>query len=178
MEYELAALNLLDFWARYSFNQAPKIQFGQYKARYNTERVISSGRLQTAFKKSGFSWQQEFHWKRIYDRLENTSRTLNGNYFQLGTFPVTHIKKFPKQLELAARYAIFYPDLGIEQFKEEEFTFSLNWFFKGHPNKLTAEVGCLGTGRKGHHGTVLILPVMGMPKQVSGGIPMASCIDY
>ena len=48
MEYELAALNLLDFWAIYSFNKAVRIQAGQYKARYNTERIISSGRLQTA----------------------------------------------------------------------------------------------------------------------------------
>ena len=48
MEYELAASNLLDFWAIYSFNKAIKIQVGQYKARYNTERVVSSGKLQTA----------------------------------------------------------------------------------------------------------------------------------
>ena len=45
MEYELAASNLLDFWAIYSFNKAIKIQIGQYKARYNTERIVSSGRL-------------------------------------------------------------------------------------------------------------------------------------
>ncbi len=272
MEYELAAPSLLDFWAIYSFNKALKIQFGQYKARYNTERIISSGRLQTAdrsiltrtftidrqtgltvfgnlngrgalnfsywlavlsgtgagkfipdddalmwkfrgqwnmfgeemsfvssdieqlsawrgylaggfvtnqskftrfsssgggqligypdtsqagqyrinqfiietaFKKSGFSWQQEFHWKRIHDNLDNTSKTLDGNYFQLGTFPVTYIKKFPKQLELATRYAFYFHDLSTAQSKVEEFTFSLNWFFKGHRNKLTTEISYL-----------------------------------
>ena len=274
MEYELAASNLLDFWAIYSFNKAIKIQVGQYKARYNTERIVSSGRLQTAdrsiltrpftidrqtgltvfgnlsgqgalnfsywfavfsgigrgqfvpeddklmwkfrgqwnmfgkemsfvssdinqlpewrgylaggmvtnqsqftrfsqsggghlddypdpsqpgqyrvkqffaetaFKKSGFSWQQEFHWKRIHDKLDNTSRILGGNYFQFGTFPVTYIKKFPKQLELAARYALYMPYLHLtgwdaSQFSEKEYTISLNWFFKGHTNKLTSEV--------------------------------------
>ena len=274
MEYELAASSLLDFWAIYSFSKAIKIQVGQYKARYNTERIVSSGRLQTAdrsiltrpftidrqtgltvfgnlsgkgalnfsywlavfsgtgrgqfvpeddklmwkfrgqwnmfgqemsfvssdiiqlpawrgylaggvvtnqsqftrfsqngggqlrgypdpsqsgqyrvnqffietaFKKSGFSWQQEFHWKRIKDRLDNTSRTLGGNYFQLGTFPVTYIRKFPKQLELAARYALYlpylyFPELNATQYSEKEYTFSLNWFFKGHMNKLTSEV--------------------------------------
>jgi phosphate-selective porin OprO/OprP len=272
MEYELAASILLDFWASYSFNKALKIQFGQYKARYNTERVVSSGRqqtaersiltrpftidrqtgltvfgnlngrgalnfsywmavfsgtgrgkfipdddvlmwkfrgqwnmfgeemsfvssdieqlsawrgylaggfvtnqsqftrfsqngggqligypdtsqagqyrinqffIETAFKKSGFSWQQEFHWKRIHDNLANTSRTLDGNYFQLGTFPVTYIKKFPEQLELAARYAFYIPDLSTTKSKVEEFTFSLNWFFKGHSNKLTTDISYL-----------------------------------
>ena len=48
MEYELAASSLLDFWAIYSFNRSLKIQVGQYKARYNTERIVSSGRQQTA----------------------------------------------------------------------------------------------------------------------------------
>ena len=48
MEYELAASRLLDFWAIYSFSRGIRIQIGQYKARYNTERIISSGRLQTA----------------------------------------------------------------------------------------------------------------------------------
>jgi hypothetical protein len=110
-------------------------QSGQYR--------INQFFIETAFKKSGFSWQQEFHWKRIHDRLDKTSRTLDGNYIQLGTFPVTYIKKFPKQLELAARYAIYYPDLSMEQFNEQEFTFSLNWFFKGHSNKLTTEVSYL-----------------------------------
>jgi hypothetical protein len=274
MEYELAASNLLDFWAIYSFNGAVKIQVGQYKARYNTERVVSSGRLQTAdrsiltrpftidrqtgltvfgnlrgkgalnfsywlavfsgtgrgqfvpeddklmwkfrgqwnmfgeemgfvssdikqlpawrgylaggfvtnqsqftrfsqngggqlrgyddpsqpgqyrinqffietaFKKSGFSWQQEYHWKRIYDNLNNSTRTLSGNYFQLGTFPVTYLNKFPKQLELAARYALYMPNIYVPDpdpvlIREEEFTFILNWFFKGHANKLTTEI--------------------------------------
>jgi len=274
MEYELAASSLLDFWAIYSFNKAIKIQVGQYKARYNTERIVSSGRLQTAdrsiltqpftidrqtgltvfgnlsgkgalnfsywfavfsgtgrgqfvpeddklmwkfrgqwnmfgkemsfvssdinllptwrgylagglvtnqsqytrfsqggggqlrgypdtsqpgqyrinqyfietaFKKSGFSWQQEFHWKKIHDKLENNYRTMSGNYIQLGTFPVTYIKKFPKQLELAARYALYFPtldftDLNTVQYSEKEYTISLNWFFKGHSNKLTSEI--------------------------------------
>ena len=272
MEYELASSNLLDFWAIYSFNKAIRVQAGQYKARYNTERIISSGRLQTAdrsiltrpftidrqtgltvfgnisgpgvlnfsywmavfsgigrgqfihdddalmwtfrgqwnmfgeemgfvssdikqlsawrgylaggfvtnqsqftrfsqngggqlrgypdpgepgqyrvnqffvetaFKKSGFSWQQEFHWKRIHDNLDNTSRTLGGNYYQLGTFPVTYIKNFPKQLELAARYSFYFPDLSTTNSGEQEITFSLNWFFKGLNNKLTAEISYL-----------------------------------
>jgi hypothetical protein len=272
MEYELVTSRLLDFLVIYSFNKAINIQAGQYKARYNTERIISSGRLQTAdrsilnrpftidrqtgltlfgtlsgqgalnfsywlavfsgtgrgrfvpdddalmwkfrgqwnmfgeemdfaasdikrlqewrgylaggvvtnqsqftrfsqngggqlrwypetglpgqyrinqffletaFKKSGFSWQQEFHWKRIHDNLDDSHRTLGGNYFQLGTFPVTYLARFPEKLELAARYAAYFPELSTIQFSEQEFTFSLNWFFIGHSNKLTAEIGYL-----------------------------------
>jgi hypothetical protein len=63
----------------------------------------------------------------------------------LGSFPVTYIKKFPEQLEIAARYAwytpnMYIPDTNSSFNQEREFTFSLNWFFKGHTNKLTSEV--------------------------------------
>ena len=268
-EYEVAASNLLDFWAVYSFRPAFKIRAGQYKARYNTERVISSGRQQTAdrsiltrpftidrqigltlfgdlegegllnfsywaavfgglgrglpspdddqvmwqfrgqwnmfgrkmsfvgsdlekstlwrgylaagavtnqsqytrfsqsgggqlrgypdpsqpgqyrihqwfaetaFKKSGISWQQELHWKQIRDQVNGSIRTLMGNYIQLGSFPEVYIDGFPEQLEIASRYSIYIPDISNNGVLEHEWVLSLNWFFRGHNNKLTSEV--------------------------------------
>lgn len=272
MEYELAAGNLLDYWALYKVSKALNIIAGQYKARYNNERVISSGKqelversiltrpftidrqtgitvfgnlvgrgalnfsywvavlngtgrgqqvadgeklmyhirgqwnmfgeemkfsgsdlsrskkwrgwlaggavtnesqftrfsgsgggqlagypsdaesgqyridqffIETAFKKNGFSWQQEYHWKQINDQVNNSLRTLTGNYVQLGTFPNTYLPKFPKMLELAARYSFYNPDLNTPDNLIEEATFALNWFFKGHKNKLSTEISYL-----------------------------------
>lgn len=269
MEYELSNSNLLDFWGMYSFHKSFKVMVGQYKARYNTERVISSGKQETldrsiltrpftidrqtgitflgnlagrgalnfsywaavfsgtgqgdfvpddsypmwkgrlqwnmfgsvmkfvgsdlektkswsgylaggivnnhsqftrfsqsgggqlegyadpslpgqyhitqffvesAFKKNGFSWQQEFHQKKILDKEFSTTRTLYGNYIQVGTFPSTYISSFPSKMELAFRYAFYVPDDNQSDLMQTEYTLSTNWFFKGHLNKLTAEV--------------------------------------
>ena len=272
LEYELVANNLLDFWAHYAVKRGLNFLIGQYKARFNFERVVSSGRQQTAdrsiltrpftidrqigvtmfgnlgghnaanlsyylavlngtgrgsyiadeeslmymarlqwnpfgkdvkwhssdyellpdwrghiafggvtnesqftrfsqqgggqlrgypdtsaigqyrinqifgetvFKKSGFSWQQEFHWKSIYDNILKDERILMGNYVQFGTFPVTYLHWFPKRVEIAGRYSIYYPDLRKRDENEEEATFSINYFFNGHNNKLTTEVSYL-----------------------------------
>ncbi len=269
MEYELAASNLLDFWIMYQFHPAFRLHVGQYKARYNSERVISSGKQQTversiltrpftidrqtgltlfgnfgegvfnfsywlsalngtgrggyveddhhlmymarlqwnmfgremkfsgsnlkmheswqgylasgfvtnqsaftrfsqsgggqlvgsvvglpgqyrtyqyhvetAFKKNGFSWQQEYHWKRVDDTINDASREMLGNYLQLGSFPETYLSNFPKELELAVRYSFFVPVRGLSV-DEEEYVVAANWFFSGHRNKLTAEVAYL-----------------------------------
>ncbi|WP_422361012.1 porin [Reichenbachiella sp.] len=269
MEYELSNSNLLDFWGMYSFHKSFKIMVGQYKARYNTERVISSGKQETldrsiltrpftidrqtgitflgnlagegalnfsywaavfsgtgqgdfvaddsypmwkgrlqwnmfgsvmkfvgsdlekskswrgyiagglvnnhsqftrfsqsgggqlegysdpslpgqyhitqffiesAFKKNGISWQQEFHKKNILDKETSNTRTLYGNYMQVGSFPSSYLPSFPSKLELAFRYAFYIPDSNQTDLKQTEYTFSTNWFFKEHLNKLTAEV--------------------------------------
>jgi phosphate-selective porin OprO and OprP len=272
MEYELMATNLLDYWALFKFKPSLEFLVGQYKVRYNTERVISSGKQQsadrsiitrgftidrqtgltifgnlagpgalnfnywasvlngtgrgkfvpdeedpmlmvrfqwnpfgeqmkfegsdidhlkkwrgyiavaavtnespytrfsqsgggqlegypdttivgqyrinqfvaeTAFKKRGFSWQQEFHWKSIYDNVYKDERILVGNYFQLGTFPAVYIAGFPRKMEFAARYAIYFPDIRLEQTMVEELTLSTNYFFHTHRNKLTGEFSYL-----------------------------------
>lgn len=269
MEYEVSASILLDYWAIYSVNKAFKIHIGQYKARYNNERVISSGKqeliersiltrpftidrqtgitffgnlagrgmlnfsywvavlngtgrgravgdgeglmyhirgqwnlfgeemkfsgsdlskqkkwrgwlaggavtnesqftrfsgsgggqlagypadsesgqyrvnqffFETAFKRNGFSWQQEYHWKQINDQVNDSKRTLTGNYVQLGSFPATYIPRFPDKLELATRYSFYKPDLSDDSWLVQEYGFAINWFFKEHKNKLTADV--------------------------------------
>ena len=105
---------------------------GQYR--------INQGLIETAFMYKGFSWQNEFHLKEIEDRVNNQTTTLLGSYYQAGYF-FNHLwDKIPKPLELAARYARFTPDDSLPDNFEEEYTVGLNWFFKGHRNKLTAEV--------------------------------------
>lgn len=277
-EFDAASANLLDFWASYAVGKGFNIMAGQYKGRYNTERVVSSGRqsmvdrsvltrpftidrqtgitlfgnlygegalnfsywaalltgtgrggfvpdddalmwmfrgqwnlfgevmpfvssdighqqhwrgylaggyttnqsqftrfsqsgggqlsgyddpslpgqyrvrqffIESAFKKSGFSWQQEFHWKRITDRVDLSERLLLGNYLQFGSFPVTYFSFFPEGLELAARYAIYVPEYSNLDYRQEEITLTLNWFLSGHNNKLSAEASWLELAYEG-----------------------------
>lgn len=98
---------------------------------------------ETAFKKNGFSWQQEFHWKEINDTENNTTDSGIGLYAQLGTFPVSYLSGFPEHLELAGRYAYYKPENNSGEYSGQEFSFCLNWFFRAHRNKLTSEVAYL-----------------------------------
>ena len=94
---------------------------------------------ETALKKSGISWQQELHWKQIRDQVNGSIRTLMGNYVQLGCFPGVFIDGFPEKLEIATRYSYYLPEISDRGISEDEWILSLNWFFSGHTNKLTAE---------------------------------------
>lgn len=105
---------------------------GQYR--------VNQWMAETAFKYRGFSWQQEFHWKEINDRVNESVTTLTGNYMQFGYFFHYALERIPEQLELALRHAFYKPDMDNPDNVEHEYSFAANWFFKGHLNKLTAEV--------------------------------------
>ncbi len=96
----------------------------------------------SAFKYRGFSWQQEYHWKKIKDRVNNETFDMKGAYAQAGYFFHYLIPAVPKQLELAARYAFVdepnESNLQVEN-KREEFTIGANWFIAGHNNKITVD---------------------------------------
>ena len=104
---------------------------GQYR--------VNQGLLETAMMYKGFSWQNEFHFKEIKDKVNNNLTTMTGGYFQAGYFFHNLWQAFPESLELAARYANYLPDRDLDP-RQEEYSFALNWFFRGHKNKLTAEV--------------------------------------
>lgn len=88
---------------------------------------------------NGFSWQQEFHWKEIDDRVNLTNTVLMGNLVQVGYFFHNLIPAFPKRMELFLRHAFYDPDTDIKDNFREEITFGTNWFFAAHRNKLTLE---------------------------------------
>lgn len=95
-----------------------------------------------AFKWRGFSAQQEYHWKNIKDNVTNTEDELTGGYAQVGYFFHNLIPAIPAPLELAFRYAkVEEPNAFDRSFdnEREEFTVGLNWFIKGHNNKLTLD---------------------------------------
>ena len=92
----------------------------------------------------GFSWQSEYHLKEIVDKLNDDITTpLRGYYFQAGYFFHESIPWWPRPMELALRYAGYYPDNAIRSEQETESSAALNWFFNGHKNKLTTEINYL-----------------------------------
>ena len=96
--------------------------------------------FETAYQHGGFSWQQEFHWKSVDDRLSGEKRSLSGGYAQAGMFFSEVFDSFPEPLELAVRIARVDPDDDRSGDTEEEFTLGSNWFFNGHRNKLTLDL--------------------------------------
>lgn len=110
---------------------------GQYK--------IDQLLFETAFKYKGWSWQQELHYKKIDDRVNLKQTTLIGNYFQLGYFLHNTFPKIPKPIELFARQAFYDSDIDIDGNNSYEITTGVNWYFRGHKNKLTFDYSYLET---------------------------------
>ena len=108
---------------------------GQYK--------VDQFLFETAFKYRGLSFDQELHYKNIDDKVNLEETLLMGNYFQVGYFFHNLFDKFPKPVEVFARQAFFDPDTNISGNTNYEYTFGLNWFFKGHKNKLTIDYSYL-----------------------------------
>ena len=93
--------------------------------------------FETAFMHRGFSWQQEYHWKKVDDTATGRVTDLEGWYAQVGYFFHAAFPKFPKPLEIAFRVADLDPNEGVGDDAENEATLVFNWFFNGHRNKLT-----------------------------------------
>jgi phosphate-selective porin len=104
--------------------------------QYRIEQVM----IETAYQYGGFSWQQEFHWKEVLDRVAGQKRRYVGGYAQAGMFFSEWVESFPEALEFALRIARVDPDRGVSGDTEEEFTLGSNWFFNSHRNKLTLDV--------------------------------------
>jgi hypothetical protein len=103
--------------------------------RYDVDQWL----LETAWQYHGFSWQQEWHRKRVDDTALGRLTTLEGGYAQAGVFPHAVWSAVPKPLEVAVRYAQVDPDTGRGDDLQTESIVALNWFFDGHRNKLTVD---------------------------------------
>ena len=95
--------------------------------------------IETAGKLRGFAWQQEFHWKQVLDRVNDTETVLVGNLIQGGYILHNWIEAIPKGFELFARHAFYIPDLSDDDNLRTELTMGLNYFINGHLNKLSLE---------------------------------------
>ncbi|MFN7130533.1 MAG: porin [Myxococcales bacterium] len=110
--------------------------------------LIEQGVSELAFKWRGFSFQTEYHLKRILDRLDASQTLLMGAYGQTGYFPHRLVSAIPEPLELAVRYAFVDPDRTRPDDLLQEYSLAANWFFADHANKLTADLSHL-TGDPG-----------------------------
>ncbi len=106
---------------------------------YRVEQAV----IETALQGHGFSFQQEYHWKRIEDTKNQTVTKLEGGYLQVGYFFHALLNWVPRPLELAARVARVDPDVVRGDDLIREATFAANWFFAGHRNKLTLDLSFL-----------------------------------
>ena len=114
---------------------------GQYRVNQCME--------ETAFKFKGLSWQQEFHYKQILDKVNITDTRMIGNLAQAGYFFHGLWNKFPKNLETYVRHAFYYPQVNKNALIQSEITFGLNYFLSEHRFKFTAEGSYLGTNEDG-----------------------------
>lgn len=96
--------------------------------------------FETAYMKRGFAWQSEAHLKIVDDVVNNTTSNLAGMYFQAGYFFNQVMPRFPEKLEIAGRYAVYTPEFDTRDVVHNEYSLAVNYFFKGHANKLTAEI--------------------------------------
>ena len=115
--------------------QLPGFEDGQ-PDRYTIRQAL----FETAWQYHGFSWQQEFHWKKITDSVTNVEDKIIGGYAQAGMFFSEVWDGVPEPLEFALRFALVDPDGADGVGKEREVTLGANWFFTGHRNKLTADL--------------------------------------
>ena len=102
----------------------------QYKInQYNVEFML---------KYRGLSLTTENHIKGIDDTVDDLQSQIHGGYFMAGYFFSEVLKFMPKPLEVIARYAyVSNPKLFSDNINE--YGIGLNWFFKGHLSKLTAD---------------------------------------
>jgi phosphate-selective porin len=89
----------------------------------------------------GLSVQHESHWKHISDNVNTTTTNLTGSYVGAGYFPHGVVESVPRQLEIGYRYAYVDPHSARVGDLRQEHTVVVNWFFEGHDNKLTLDVG-------------------------------------
>ncbi len=105
---------------------------------------VKQAMVELAYQGRGLSFQGEYHWKEVEDRVATETTDFTGYYLQAGSFPAEALPWFPDALELALRYA----KIDREQdsrLSAKESTLVGNWFFAGHRNKLSADLSYLET---------------------------------
>ena len=104
---------------------------------------------EAVFKYRGFSFQHEYHWKRIDDEIKKTRTDLRGAYAQAGYFLHYWIAPIPKPLEAIARFAFVDSNDAVSDDVFRALSLGINWFFIGHRNKLTFDVTRMSLQQRG-----------------------------
>lgn len=116
------------------------IDIGETPGQYDVDQYM----IDAAYFYKGFNAQAEYHEKSVIDRVNGGRETrLTGYYGQAGYFLHEAVSWWPEPLEIAVRYATYDPDTSDNADEFFEQTLALNWFIRGHNNKITAEVSHL-----------------------------------
>ena len=113
--------------------------------RYDVEQWLQ----EFAWKYDGWSVQQEYHVKRIEDRVEGRSQRLEGYYAQLGKAWSWIVGDWQRPVEVALRLAKVDQDVDVPGDTQRETTVAVNLYFAGHDNKLTFDVSRLSLSQNG-----------------------------
>jgi hypothetical protein len=113
--------------------------------RYDIAQALVEG----AYQHRGLSFQSEYHWKAIEDRVAGGTTHLQGAYAQAGYFPHERWPGIPSPLEIAVRGAFVDFDTSRPDDRQTEFTVGGNWFMSGHRNKITLDTSRIGVDAPG-----------------------------
>ena len=100
-------------------------------------------------KYKGWSIQNENHWKSVLNNLTGADTHLRGSYIMTGYFPHHVLPAFPKEVELAYRFAYVDGNTAIASDIRTEQTVGINFFLEGHTNKFTIDTSFLSLQRPG-----------------------------
>jgi hypothetical protein len=93
------------------------------------------GNVDLGLRYRGFTWDSEYYIRKNNPENDGDSITSDGFYTQAGYFVL------PKKLELAARYSLFDPNTDLQDDVQREYTFGINYYIRGHRQKIQADVG-------------------------------------
>ncbi|WP_440875171.1 porin [Thalassotalea sp. PLHSN55] len=113
---------------------------------------ISQWLLEGRYQYKGMSVDVEYHQKTITDQYNTLSDyyqnytggdkvEMRGAMAQVGVHPHAWLQGVAKNLQLTARYAQVDPDTNIDHNQLNEITLGANWYFSGHRNKITFDIG-------------------------------------
>lgn len=110
---------------------------GEPVGSYQVDQAVFE--VRSAYK--GFYFKHEAHAKRIRDRVGSLPEAkIWGALVQAGVFPHTLLSFIPPQLETAARFSFIDMNSSGVGVRQEEYSGVLNWFERGHWNKISFEV--------------------------------------
>lgn len=104
--------------------------------QYEIEQWMLDGKYH--FK--GLSLQGEYHQKDVLDTVVKNTTRMRGWFIQSGYLVKNWLPPDLGQLELTARYATVETDTNNGN-DLSEVTLGMNWYFFGHRNKITADIG-------------------------------------
>lgn len=145
--FSLAAARVRGPYTRFSTSGGG--QLSGFEMGGDERYTIEQWQLGFAWRHQGFSFQQEYHEKRIEDHETGQNSKLTGGYAQVGKAWPVDFGKYTFPVQIGARYARVDWDNTPEDRTQTEYTVAANLFLAGHENKFTADLSLLDVSQPG-----------------------------